>query len=71
MDIKKVLGVAGLVFVGYKVGKLRGEIKMIKIAIDIADEIMPGFKRQMAESVSEAVIDEVFGDSHDKKKEES
>ena len=71
MNIKKVLGVVGLLATGYGVGKLAGEIKMIKLGLDLAEDVMPGIKRTVAESVSDAIISTIFDRDPDKEKEES
>lgn len=61
--MKKVVVVSGGVIAGYslyKLGELVGYIKSFKMAVDMADEVLPGVKEDFARKVANGVIDELF-----------
>jgi len=56
-----IMGVIGGLGVSYKIGEIVGGIKVGIQALDIADEAFPGVKRAMTESISNKILDAIFG----------
>lgn len=61
--MKNVFIVSGGIIAGYslyKLGEFVGYIKSFKMAVDIADEVLPGVKEDFARKVANGVVDKLF-----------
>ena len=54
------MGVVGGLGVSYKIGEIVGGIKVGKLALDIADDVIPGVKRTMIEGISNNILNVIF-----------
>lgn len=71
--MKKVFVVSGGVIAGYslyKLGKLVGEFKIVKKAVDYCDEMTPGTKEKLVRNIADTVFDRMFHKDEETKSEE-
>lgn len=67
MKIIKLLAGGAAIVVTYNVGKLVGELKVMKSVTDGLEEIFPGLKRHTAKLACDKIIDHIFDKSKEGK----